>query len=367
MNFALLFIFSFIFLCFSFRISSKPYEKVFSIIYILTIGSIIALRTNEVPDTLGYLEYYAEIDAGDFSQFSYYTFEPGFQFFTHVVKIVVGYSPYIYFFSIVSIISLLLYDATRRILRYTKYEIEKSTIKLPLLCAIILFYVYYGIFYGGIAIRAGIAMSIYLEILSILCIPKIGLKNKFSIIVLFILAWLFHTSSLIILPILLLFRKSKALSKRFYLFILLASALIFFSRINVMIVDRISGTLFSLITGSEDTGKFALYADALFEGNQKLSFKYIFQLCSGFIFLLGNLKDNIYIRFLNVYILGVLLGAIFAPITMMYRVLDFFNIITFILYTLLFLSLRFHKNVFYISCGVLVFQLILIYRLIYAG
>lgn len=369
MNFVLIFILFLFFLCCSFKTSCRSNEKKCVLLYILSVGLIIACRGEDVPDTLGYLDYYNEIDAADFSHFNYYLFEPGFQFFTHVVKIVVGNVPAVYFFIIVFIISCLLWDAIQRILlNLQKNNRLGSAIKLPVLYAFVLFYSYYGIFYGGITIRAGIAMSLYLETLSLLCKERLYKKDVLFISILFVLAFLFHVSSVVYLPIILIFRFTKPLSKKGYLLILLFCSVLFFSRINMVVLNNVSSILSSLVmrTENSDLSKFSLYTDALVDSTQKISFKYVFQLLSGFVFLYGNLKEKIYYCFLNIYILGVVLGAVFAPISMMYRILDFFYIITFILYTLLFLSLKFHKNIFYISCGLVFFQLILIYRLIYA-
>lgn len=369
MNFVLIFTLFSIFLCFSFRSSCRKYEKYCVFFYILSTGLVVGSRGIDIPDTLGYLEYYNEIDATDFSRFGYYLFEPGFQLFTHVVKILIGSSPMVYFFFIVVIISFLLWDAIQRVL-FNQVECIglNATVKLPILYAFVLFFSYYGIFYGGIAIRAGIAMALYLETLSLLCKERLRKKDVLCISILFVLAFSFHTSSVVYLPLILLFRFAKPLPKQFYLLLLLFSALVFFSRINILIMNNFSGMLSLLLMQTEqsDLSKFSLYSDVLSESNAKISFKYVFQLLSAFIFLLGNLKDRIYCRFFNVYVFGVALGALFAPITMMYRVLDYFYIVTFFLYTLLFLSLKFNKNIFYISCGLMAFQLLLIYRLIYA-
>lgn len=349
--------------------SCRANEKKYTFLYILAVGSIIGCRGEDVPDTSGYLEYYNDIDAVDFSHFSYYFFEPGFQFLTHLVKIVVGDISAVYFFIIVFIISCLLWDAIQRILFNIQNDNRLgSAIKLPVLYAFILFYSYYGIFYGGITIRAGIAMGLYLETLSLLCKERLYKKDILLISILFVLAFLFHVSSIVYLPIILIFKLTKPLDKKGYLLILLLCSVLFFSRINMMILNNFSSILSSLVmkTENSDLSKFSLYTDVLVDSSQKISFKYVFQLLSGFIFLLGNLKEKVYYCFLNIYILGIILGAVFAPISMMYRILDFFYIITFMLYTMLFLSLKFHKNIFYVSCGLVLFQLILIYRLIYA-
>lgn len=368
MNFTLIFLISFFFLYRSFKATSLRRQQLHVLGYLFLMCCVIGIRgPGETPDTAGYLDFYSDIEPGTWNRISWYSFEPGFQYFTHIVKIVVGYNPFVYLFLVAAIISAFVCDATRRILCCTVCNEKIGIIKQPLLFALVVFYAYYGLFYSAIAIRAGLALSIYLEIFSILCLSRLKMKEILYVGILFLLAWSFHTSVIILFPILLIFCLMKSLSRRSYILLLILSALIFFSRINMLLIEWMGDAILLLITTDNVAlAKFTLYTEVLLERESSLSFKYIFQLFSGFMFLFGNLNDRKYIQFLNVYIVGVLLGSILAPIAMTYRVLDFFYIITFVLYVKLFMHLKFHHNLFYIACGITIYQIVLIYRVIYA-
>ncbi len=368
MNFVLIFLISLFFLSRSFKIASLHRQRLYVIGYLFLMCCVIGIRgPGDTPDTAGYLEFYSEIEPGVWSRFSWYGFEPGFQFLTHIVKIFVGYNTFVYLFLVAAIISVFVCDATRRILCCAVYNEKTGIVKQPLLFALVVFYAYYGLFYSAIAIRAGLALSICLEILSILCLPRQKVKKRLCVGLLFLLAWSFHTSIIILIPILLIFCLMKSLSKMSYMLLLTLSALIFFSRINLLLIEWLGDAILLLITtGNAAMAKFSLYTEVLLERESGLSFKYIFQLFSGFMFLFGDLNDRKYIQFLNVYMVGVLLGSVLAPIAMAYRILDFFYIITFVLYVQLFMHLKFHYNLFYIACGITVYQIVLIYRVIYA-
>lgn len=366
MNFIVIFFISVFFLFCSFRRAQANSALLYVMTYVFLMCCVIGSRSG-TPDTVNYLEFYEEIEPGRWESFLWYSFEPGFQFFTHIVKMLIGYNPFAYLFLVAAIIGILVCDGTIRILHCMAYDTKISTVKQPLLFAFVIFYAYYGLFYSAIAIRAGIALSLYLEILSIFCLSGQRRKKFLWSVVLFSLAFLFHTSIIVAIPILFIFCLTKTLSLRSYLLLLMIALLIFFSRVNILFVDKLVDVIFYIVDrGSNIVTKFLLYTDVLLEREIRLSFKYMFQLFSGFIFMFGNLNDKVYTRFLNVYIVGILLGSVLAPIPMAYRILDFFYIFTFILYVQLFLYLKFCYTIFYVATGILIYQILLIYRVIYA-
>jgi len=366
LNFILLFVVSYIFLFLSFFRLIKI-EKIFISIYIFLVCFCVAIRGRNTPDTSGYLNFYETVTPGDFSSVLYYTYEIGFQLLTHILKMLFSGNKIIYLFSIALLNSILVVDATRKIIH--RAFCENINLKFPLLFSIIIYFSYYGIFYNAITIRAALAMGLYLEALAIVLKKSISLVDLAILAFVLFISYFFHTSSVVFFCIIIVSFFNLRLSSRTYLFVWLFCSLIFFSRINVLLVESLvtgSLTVMSTLSGTIFS-KFSLYEDVFSELEYKLSFKYIFQLVLGLLFLIGPIhKSRTYYKLLNIYFCGLLVGAFLAPISMIYRITDFFFIVTFLLFTLLCMSsIKKVSTVFILSFISTSFSFLLIYRVLY--
>lgn len=363
MNIVILVLFLMFFLYWSFKKSSHNYKAI--ALFIFSISFLIACRSISVPDTKGYLEYYNSLTG--FESFLFYTFELGFQYYTYILKSFLGDHDRLYLFCITLINSIFIFDALRRIQRLSN-DNENQNINL-LLLGLVLLFSYYGLFYNAITIRAGIAMIFYLQAFSYVCKDNLTTSDIVKIFVISFVSFFFHKSSVIFWLILFVARFMPRCSKRTYLLVVFFSCLIFFSRLNLFLLNVFTSTIEKIIDliSSTSLNSIAFYREVMDEAETGLSFKFMFQLFSGFLFLTLRFESmpRIYFRFLNIYYIGLLLGAFLAPITMMYRVLDYFLILTFILYVFWAQSSKYSlRTIFLISSCVVIYQLILFYRVI---
>lgn len=186
MNFGIIIILSVVFLMLAVNKRLRSLDNNMALLYVVAISFVIGLRTN-TPDTGAYLEFFEKITAGDLTTMTWYYFEPGFQLFSHGIKMLFGFRPTLFLFSMALLTGLLVYDASRRIFE-KRTESGSGWIKCPVLMSLILFYAYYGLFYSAITIRAGVAFGFYLEILS-LFITGIRGKRVLVVVVCFLLAF----------------------------------------------------------------------------------------------------------------------------------------------------------------------------------
>ncbi|RHR40027.1 EpsG family protein [Parabacteroides sp. AF18-52] len=363
MNIIIIIIFFILFLSWSFIKNNHNKTTIF--LFIIAISFLTSIRNDSVPDTKNYREYYNALEG--IESFIFYTFELGFQCYSYILKIILKGNDKLYFFCITFMNSILIFDALKRIQQLIKSN-TNSAIN-PLLYGLVFLFSYYGLFYNAITIRAGIAMALYIQAFSFLCKDDLATSDKIKIFIICFLAYFFHKSSVIFWMILFLAHFMPRLSKRTYLLIILFSCLIFFSRVNILVLNVFNSFFEKIINilSNSNLDTISLYRETITEEETKLSFKFMFQLFSGFLFLSVRFisMPKMYFYFLNIYYIGLVLGAFLAPITMMYRVLDYFLILTFILYMFWVQSTKLpFRLVFIISSGAILYQLILFYRVI---
>lgn len=152
-------------------------------------------------------------------------------------------------------------------------------------------------------------------------------------------------------------------SKTSYLLVLIVSTLIFFSRLNLMFIDSLSGLLGNfMVGGASEITRVGNYTDVIKDVDEGLSYKYMFQLAIGYIMLAANLEKPSFYKLYNIYILGVLMGSILAPISMAYRILDYFYVVGYIILMQLFMTKNRNVNYFYLVSSFVIFQIVLVYR-----
>lgn len=301
---------------------------------ILYVG-LISTRSMAVPDTKEYVEFYNQVEAGNIVSFVLFSFEPGFQLLGHLVKLVAGNRP-IVFLAIIPIINICLVLLT---IQKIANRIIKN-VSTNYIAALVLYFAYFGLFYNAIVLRAGIALAILVYSTTILYKSNFKEKDWIKILLLFFIALSFHLSAMIGIIVLLINYKSKRLTEKSYLLIWFSIALIFFSGCSSYVVRgllNIIYTIFSFLSDS-DYKKYEYYLSELNGVVFQIPYKYIFQLFSGLLllFVKDNI-DNIYYKYLNIYLIGLFIGAIFSSIEQISRITDYFLIYLFILQWMFFI------------------------------
>lgn len=322
---------------------------------------LIALRSIAVPDTDQYTLFFESLEAGNLANLVFFSYEPGFQLYSHLIKLIVGNNSTIYLLVIVLTNVLLLRIAINKI------SSNWSDDKPNYLLALMLYFAYYGLFYNAIVLRAGIAISFLILANTFLIKENMSRKEKITFISLIFLALVFHYSSLVGIVGLLIFKYFPKFTLRSYLIVWMICVLFFFSGISIYFIKFITNYIlafFKLFTAT-NLEKYEYYLTELYNIAYILPFKYIFSLFSGLFFLLISTTNtpNIYYKFLNVFFAGLLLGAIFSAIDQFARISDYFLVYSFILYWYNFKYIS-NKWILGILFGVVFIQLVFVFRII---
>ncbi len=134
-------------------------KRAITALLILLFSVIIAFRPAYVPDTLGYNEIFDKIVVGKNYGFNifgeYLTVEYGFLYLMMFFKAIFN-NVHVFYFILTYISCLIFAYAVSQLYR----RFMKADINLPMLLGV--FFSYYGIYYSGIAIRQGLALSLCL-------------------------------------------------------------------------------------------------------------------------------------------------------------------------------------------------------------
>lgn len=347
-----------------YRFSEKKIFWFFVAVFIILIGG----RGLSVPDTKAYLEFYQQTLPFSILDIPLYSYEVGFQLFTKLLKIVTNGSSFLYFGVIVFVNSYLLFISFRNLrdVAYPKRTFPgKSYCKINLQEFLLLYFSYWGLYYNSIVLRAGIAISILIYISTLLCVPCISLKKWLIIFLLAIISCFFHVTAFLGIISLVVFYISKKLSMRSYMLLLFLVCMILFSKISVCIVGVLNRCMPVILSLIEDTdlAKLQAYGGDI-DSSINISFRFLFCVFIGFFLIVVKNMPLYYYKYLNVYIGGLLLGALFSAIESFSRITDFFLIYSFILISMrlcIVSRLKMRSGIF---SFIILMQFLFVYRII---
>lgn len=277
---------------------------------VVSFISIVSLRPVAIPDTLPYLNFYEAVELADLWSNRFY-FEKGFVFLTCILKLFSSNSVY-YFASLVCVNLALL------IMSFNNLNKEFS-LKTPLVLGLIAYIPYYGLFYNAIVLRAGIALSLGLLALT--------LKNKWSSLFFILLAFTFHKSSIILLLSYFIFNYFRKLSQKKYYFIAFSILFLYLSGIHYFLINNIVPDIISISQKLSVTSfaNFKYYLSYFNDLKYSISYKLLYYILSLliFIYILPYVKSKIYFRYLNVFIVGLIISILFSTFEQITRLTDF--------------------------------------------
>lgn len=283
------------------------------------ISALVAVRDLSVPDTIYYYGFYQAITPGDFSTVGYYSFEIGFQVYTHFLKIISLGSSVLYFF-LISMTNL-------TILYFVAKKISPSGEDCNYLLLLLTYYAFFGFFYNAIVLRAGIAISLVLLAIS-LCYhqEKMDKRAWLQVAVTMLLALSFHYSSVIGLIPLLIFVISRPLRFELYMGIWFVLTLALIAHLSPHIVKMLLSVFLSVfsILSDSDFSKYTYYITELYELNPIVPYRIIFQFFICLLFINVKHVPAQYYKLLNIYMMGLFLAAMFYSIEQLSRVTDYF-------------------------------------------
>lgn len=365
MNFVLIIII----ILFSFVCSQRNIKRnSIAFIFVCLIALIIAFRNMKVPDTIEYVEWYLkDYDIFDFGSSPY---EKGYTVFSRTLHTLFG-NNYQLFFFIFPLLNFYLLSKVGKII-CNAISSSKGIHGKPIIVTynvfllIITYFSYYGLYHNAIVLRAGVATTLLMISLAYF----LRNRGKFDIIaslLFFLLALSFHTSTLVCLPMYWLVRHNLSFSKRIYHIILTNILLIYILSPYLGVIMNPINQLFLIMgnSGYAELAKFEYYQGASTFANEGISFKFLYYYIWGWLFVDNKYKIDIWYRMINIYLIGLLVWAIFRPILWVERITDFYTFF-YVILTMIFFAQ--HKKSVLSTLMVLAsfVQLVFVFRIISA-
>ena len=296
------------------RLNKRKQETILMVLLVLVFSLLMAYRSLEIPDTFWYQNSFSELDAHQKYTFSLFQdnyrfgFEYGYIYFMQLFKrfISTDYRAFFFFCSIV--ISALFIYSVKSIYAYLVNE-DNEDVNYPLLFCI--YVSYFGLYYCGIAIRAGLAMGL------ILLGVVFALRKKYipAVLLLFVAFTLQRTSVVGVgLLISILFFRLK-INKRVMMWIWLVIGVLIFSGISDLLV-----MLFN--RSSLDYSRYLLRGGQASEAGIAVFLDWII----GIIILLSIYEDERIARIFNIYLVGFVIIVFTMTIPGFNRISDYFTV-----------------------------------------
>ncbi|WP_255645270.1 EpsG family protein [Flavobacterium ammonificans] len=352
----LYFLFFFIIFCFFLcLIERKTYIPHIKWLIIIPFSLIVANRSTKVPDTEAYLEFFNATDPSTFDDFDKFSFEIGFQAFTKIIKFIIDDNFILYFMIIVLINLIIVNFSINRIGKLFKADIENNSnfifvgenrfLKnsnfsvLPLT----LYIAFFGIYTNAIVLRAGFAVSIIIFTSTFALKSFKSFIDYIAICLLFVIGYFFHVTILIGILVILIMSSNKKFTKKTYLYTWFFIGVVYFTNL----ASNLGDTTFSLINTinnlTNTVSKISSYEGNVVNEGNGIAAKFIFFWIMAFVLILHSLQSKIYYKLLNVYLVGLLLFALFRSVILIERVTDFFLFFSFVIFYFYLITLRTYK------------------------
>lgn len=300
-------------------LSGKSCRFLFIIILGLSAFIFATRNPNVVPDAEVYIYVYHRMEEANFNSWSlynFYGFEPGY-IFLNILCNKLGVT-YVGFFAIVYLAQTLIAYKGMKILDsvHNNYVEKPKTFGACTFFAI--YFGYFGMFYGAVVIRTGLALS-----LMFLAYANYQARKNKKAICYACIAILFHTSVIILLLTILVSTMFVKRSNQFYKNWLMIIVLLWLSRISIFMNKIILA--FMKVVGwiIPALGKYIGYTNGLM-GSGFFSKKNFLYLMLGVLFVmcLDRVKDKKYKNCLNVYLMGLTATYLLNEYSNGYRVFD---------------------------------------------
>lgn len=335
---------------------------------VLLMSWIVAVRDMKVPDTEGYVEWFLK-DYGIF-ELKNSPHEKGYTIFSRAFHVVFGdfYQLYFAFFPLLNF--CLLTKASRIICNLMTSSkgtfVGRKILPFNTLLLFITYFSYYGIYHNAIVLRAGVATSLLILSLALL-LRNNNKKDIIGSVFCFLLALSFHTSVLVCLPMFWFIRHNVNITNDLYKIILTGIFVIYLLSPYLNVIMDPINQLFLVLSSSDNSefSKFEFYDGSSTFVSDGLSFKFLFFYSFGWIFVINKAKNHVYNRLMNIYIVGLLVWAIFRPILWVERVTDFYTFF-YVILTMIFVAQNRKKPIVPLFILLASFvQLVFIYRIVY--
>lgn len=305
---------------------SNDYEKylLFIITFTAIITYIIATRDQSIPDTEPYINGY--LNNSDIFDFKSSPFDKGYTVLMRTSKLIFGsnYPLFFAFFPIANIVILLKSCKYISSAIYSQMNNSKCKEAFNPLVLLLIYFSYYGIYHNAIVLRAGISTSLVFLSLSIYLRSK---KFQFKSFVIFIIAFLFHSSAIVCVPMFWVAKTKKLMCVNTCITILLLIICLYLISPLLNIINEPINQLFLIMEDSNtnELSKFSAYNNSSLFVDSGISFKFMFFYLFGWLFSFKKNNNPITDKLLRIYLIGLSIWALFRPLLLIERISDFYT------------------------------------------
>lgn len=309
--------------------SKRQFNGLLTIIVILFVLSIVFRNISTVPDAIVYknnYDYFKHLHNIALSiKGDVFLYAPLFSL-VNQIPAYLGLDFKIISLIIAVINSLVVLKATSIICAVLDKESE-----FPIFYSIVymLYIGYFGIFYNAIALRAGLSISF-----ALLGYAYKLEQNRRAMIIFSLAAVGFHTSAIIFIIIIAFSNKKISIDKDYkYYFWWLGIVAIWLSRLSYYMVKLLASIMRFGIKLLPSMGRYYYYIDRYYNGfgvDIFASKKNILFLLYALLFIFARKYAStfVYDQLLNVYMIGLTITFLFNSINDIYRLADFFLIMS---------------------------------------
>ena len=346
-------------------------------IFIIPFCVLIANRSVEVPDTEAYLTYYGleNTSLDDYGQIENCGFELGFRVYTKLIKLLVG-DEAVWYFAFIALTNLLIIDySMNRISRLFREEYKNNNLfgkdvgganvlkeSFFSIMPLTLYVSFFGLYFNAIVLRSGIALSLLVFASSIAIKEGKKWRDYLLLIALLCVAYLFHATAVIGGLIIFVVLVTDQLPPKNYLLAWFSIGFLYFTNLFSWFGNMAFSAVASLNTLPFLALKLSYYEGEVVFDIGRVAMKFMFFWAMALVLIIHNRSSKIYYKYLNVYLAGLALWAVFRSVLLIERITDYFLLFSVVLFYL-FLSqqkpLKF--LVYYIL--IIVMQLIFVLRI----
>lgn len=351
-------------LALSMRFSIGKGSKIIYYLFIIGFSLFMAFRSISIPDTNNYILIYKQININHNYGFSlvneYGTFgiEYGFLWLLWIFKKFISLDYHVMFLSLAFFCTLISVWAISEIIIFFEDIHNDTKIKVKRSLVASIYMSYFGLYYSGVAIRSGIALSLIL-----LVINAALHKKYFFAIVMTLLAFSVQRLSIIGVIVFFVLKYMPKIKKELFVFLwgIIGCLQFIFS------VSGLQKIVKTLLYGIAEKYTFLDYSRYLGNVENDSSIYVLAIWCVGFVLIILTYHKKELYRYFNVYLIGMAAIMCLSWVKGYSRLTDFFILMNIpILYKTYSLSsgrLRIISNiVLLISVGLNLYKVLTIYN-----
>ena len=241
-------------------------------IFIIPFCLLIANRSEFVPDTGAYMDFWDELAAFEINEAI--AFELGFQYYSSFLKFFIGDDVRLYF-AVLTLFNLLLIDfSVFRIEQVLKREAEAgSGIVLYgnrlwrltdfSIIPLTLYVAFFGLYFNAIILRVGVAFSL-LVFASVFAVKTNRRWVDYACLVaLCVISYFMHATAVVAIPLLLVLLFSRKYPTQLYLWVWVIAGVIYFTNMSSQLGEKVFSRMLSLTSFTEFTTKLSNYEGSI--------------------------------------------------------------------------------------------------------